>query len=108
MAETKEGPMILEIAQIDIKEGCAAEFEAAVRQAHPIFKRAKGCAAFALERSIETPLRYRLLVRWNTLENHIVDFQKSSDFLEWRKLVKNCFAAIPEVEHTRSVMTFEF
>jgi heme-degrading monooxygenase HmoA len=100
--------MILEIAQIDIKEGRAAEFEAAVQQARPIFERAKGCAAFSLERSIETPLRYRLLVRWHTLENHIVDFQKSPDFLEWRKLVKDCFAAIPMVEHTRSVVTFEF
>ena len=99
--------MILEIAEINIKEGLAAEFEAGVRKALPIFKRAKGCCAFALERSIETPLRYRLLVHWHTLENHIVDFQKSPDFFEWRKLVGHCFVSTPKVEHTTRALTFE-
>lgn len=96
--------MILEIAQIEVKEGLAPEFEAAVRKAEPIFKRAKGCHSVALERSIENPQRYRLLVRWATVENHTVDFQKSPDFLEWRKLVGNCFASIPVVEHTTMVL----
>ena len=92
--------MILEIAQIEVKEGLAQEFEAAVKKAEPIFKRAKGCHSVALERSIENPQRYRLLVRWDTVENHMVDFQKSPDFLEWRKLVGGCFASTPAVEHT--------
>lgn len=99
--------MILEIAQIDIKEGLAAEFEAAVEKAQPLFKRAKGCSSFTLERSIEVPSRYRLLVRWHTLENHIVDFQKSPDFQEWRKLVGHCFASTPKVEHTTRALTFD-
>lgn len=92
--------MILEIAQIEVKEGLAQEFEAAVKKAEPIFKRAKGCRGVALERSIEKPHRYRLLVRWDSVENHVVDFQKSPDFLEWRKLVGGCFASMPAVEHT--------
>jgi heme-degrading monooxygenase HmoA len=96
--------MILEIAQIEVKEGLALEFEAAVRKAEPIFKRAKGCRSVTLERSIENPQRYRLLVRWDTVENHTVDFQKSPDFLEWRKLVGNCFASIPAVEHTKRTL----
>lgn len=99
--------MILEIAQIDIKDGLADEFETAVRKAAPLFKRAKGCRSVALERSIENPLRYCLLVQWDTLENHIIDFQKSTDFQEWRKLVGHCFAEIPEVEHTRQALVFD-
>ena len=99
--------MILEIALIDIKEGLAQEFEAAVNKAAPLFKRARGCRSVVLERSIESPLRYCLLVHWDTLENHTIDFQKSTDFLEWRKLVGHCFAAIPKVEHTTQALAFD-
>jgi len=93
--------MFLEIAQIDIKPGQEAEFEAGVAKAAPLFKRAKGCKGMELQRSHEKPQRYRLMVKWDTLENHTVDFRGSSDFQEWRKLVGHCFAAPPDVEHTR-------
>ena len=93
--------MILEIAQIDIKPGMESEFEAGVKKATPLFKRAKGCKGMELQRSIEHPGRYRLFVKWDTLENHTVDFRSSADFQEWRKLVGHCFAAAPAVEHVR-------
>jgi heme-degrading monooxygenase HmoA len=96
--------MILEIAQIDVKPGMEEAFEAGVRNATPIFQRAKGCKGMALQRSIENPARYRLFVRWETLENHTVDFRNSADFQEWRKLVAHCFAAPPEVEHVRETV----
>ena len=35
--------MVLEIAQIEIKPGMEAEFETGVKQAAPIFQRARGC-----------------------------------------------------------------
>ena len=99
--------MVLEIAQIDIKPGMEAEFEAGVKGAAPVFKRAKGCSGMELQRSIEKPLRYRLFVKWATVENHTVDFRGSADFQEWRKLVAHCFAAPPEVEHvTQAVHGF--
>ena len=96
--------MILEIAQIDIKPGMESEFEAGVKAAAPIFKRAKGCHSMELQRSIEKPARYRLFVQWDTVENHTVDFRGSPDFQEWRKLVGHCFAAPPEVEHTQQAV----
>lgn len=92
--------MILEIAQIDVKPGREADFEAKVAEAAPLFKRAKGCLGMELQRSIEKPGRYRLLVQWQTLENHTVDFRESDDFQTWRGLVGDCFAAPPDVEHT--------
>ena len=95
--------MILEIAQIDVKPGMESEFEAGVKAAAPIFKRAKGCGSMELQRSIEKPQRYRLFAIWDTVENHTVDFRGSSDFQEWRKLVGHCFAAPPEVEHVSMV-----
>ncbi len=96
--------MILEIAQIEIKLGMENEFEAGVKSAGPIFKRAKGCKFMALQRSHENPSRYRLFVQWETLENHTKDFRESADFQEWRKLVGHCFASPPQVEHVSEVM----
>ena len=96
--------MIFEIAQIDVKPGMETAFETGVQNAAPLFKRAKGCTGMALQRSHEKPQRYRLVVQWDTLENHIVDFRGSADFQEWRKLVGHCFAAPPEVEHVREVV----
>jgi heme-degrading monooxygenase HmoA len=96
--------MVTEIAQIDIKPGMEAEFESGVQKAAPLFKRAKGCRSMDLQRSVEKPARYRLLVGWETLENHTNDFRGSADFQEWRKLVGHCFAAPPEVEHVTQVV----
>ena len=91
--------MITEIAQIDVKPGMEAEFETGVKNAAPVFQRAKGCHGLELQRSIEKPGRYRLFVKWATVENHTVDFRGSADFQEWRKHVAHCFASPPEVEH---------
>jgi quinol monooxygenase YgiN len=96
--------MITEIAQIDVKPGMEAEFEAGVKNAAPIFKRAKGCHGMELRRSIEKPGRYRLFVEWATVEDHTVGFHNSPDFQEWRKLVGHCFATPPDVEHVQQVV----
>ena len=72
--------MILEIAQIDVKPGMENDFEAGVKSAAPIFKRAKGCKFVTLQRSHENPSRYRLFVQWETLENHTEDFREFRRF----------------------------
>ncbi len=96
--------MFMEIAQIEVNPGMEAEFEQGVRNAGPIFKRAKGCSAMMLMRSHEHPQRYRLFVRWGTIENHTIDFRGSADFQEWRKLVGHCFAVPPAVEHVTEIV----
>jgi heme-degrading monooxygenase HmoA len=96
--------MITEIAQIDVKPGMEKDFEAGVKSAAPLFKRAKGCSGMTLQRSHESPQRYRLFVQWETLENHTVDFRGSADFQEWRKLVGHYFASPPNVEHVAEVV----
>jgi quinol monooxygenase YgiN len=96
--------MVVEIAQIEVKPGMEAEFEAGVKKAAPLFQRAKGCSGMELHRSIEKPSRYRLYVQWGTVEDHTVTFRGSEDFQEWRKLVGHCFASPPEVEHTQQAV----
>ena len=95
--------MFLEIAQVDIKPGQEAEFEAGAAKAAPLFKRAKGCKAMSLQRSVEKPSRYRLFLTWETVENHTVDFRGSADFQEWRACVGQFFESPPVVEHTAQV-----
>jgi quinol monooxygenase YgiN len=91
--------MIKEIAEIDIKPGHEMAFEAAVREAMQHFLSAKGCQAFRLHRSMEQPLRYRMFVEWDTVEDHMVEFRNSDAFLKWRKLSAPHFLTPPRVEH---------
>ena|SRR3972149_3949682 len=91
--------MVLEIAQLSIKPGMEAEFEAAVKKAVPHFKNAKGCKGMTLQRSHEKPQRYRLFVQWDTLEDHTVGFRGSANWQAWRDLVGHCFDGPAEVEH---------
>ena len=97
--------MVTEIAQIEVKPGTEKDFEAGVAKAKPLFLRAKGCHGMELQKSVEKPTRYRLFVKWGTLENHTVDFRGSEDFQSWRGLVGQYFAAPPEVEHTETVVS---
>jgi heme-degrading monooxygenase HmoA len=64
--------MVTEIAQIDVAPGTEREFEAGVAKARELFGRARGFKSLALHRSIEKPQRYRLVIEWETLENHTV------------------------------------
>lgn len=97
--------MITEIAEIEVRPGEDANFEAAVAKAVPLFRRAKGCRGMELQRSIEKPSKYRLMVKWETLDDHVVHFRNSEDFQEWRRLVSPHFVAPPVVEHTHTVLT---
>src|SRR5260370_31551056 len=97
--------MITEIAQIDVKPGTEKDFEAAVAKARPLFLRARGGKGFELHKSIEKPSRYRLMAKWDTLENHTVDFRGSEDFAALRGVLRQYFASPPQCEHTTTGLT---
>lgn len=92
--------MIHEIAEITIQPGANAAFEAAVQEAVPLFRRAQGCVSMRIDRTIERPDTYRLVIGWRTLEDHTIAFRGSDDFQAWRALVGGFFAEPPKVEHT--------
>lgn len=91
--------MILEIALLNIVPERAAEFEAAYTKAYQVIKRAPGCGAVSLQRSIETPGRYVLHVEWPTVAHHMEGFRLSPLFQEWRGLLGPYFSGAPVVEH---------
>jgi len=92
--------MILEIADIRITPGKQAEFDAAIlRGLQTVISTAKGFRDYKVQKCIETPERYMLMIHWETLENHTVDFRGGPLFAQWRAIVGPYFAAPPLVEH---------
>ena len=92
--------MILVIADIRVKPGTQAEFEAAIEKGvKNVIPKAKGFMGYKVNKGIESAERYVLMVFWQTLENHTVDFRQSPAFQEWRALVGPYFAGPPVVEH---------
>jgi heme-degrading monooxygenase HmoA len=84
--------MITELVEMDIKPGSEAAFEAAFQQCMTFLGRSNGCASAQMLRSIENPSRYRLLVQWQTLEDHTEKFRGSAD----HKALKEVLAAFVE------------
>lgn len=95
--------MITEIAVITIDPTNAAAFESAVQKAAPLFRAAQGCRGMALERVIEDPSRYHLIVQWDTVEHHTQLFRDSEGFRSWRALAGPFFSSPPQVWHTQLV-----
>ena len=96
--------MVYEMAHISVQAGKNAEFEASVAQALPLFHRARGCGGVELQRGVEEPNQYVLVVQWDTVEDHMVHFRESADFQTWRGLVGPYFEKPPVVGHTRVVV----
>lgn len=96
--------MIIEVADIRIRPGTVQDFEAALVDAVNVFRKAMGCMGLHAQRCIEDALRYHVVIRWETLEDHTIGFRADPLFQEWRALVGPYFAAPPEVLHFEIVM----
>lgn len=92
--------MILELADIQIHPAMQSEFEAALQHGvDTVISKAQGFRGFKLNKGIESPERYVLLIHWDTLEDHTVGFRQGPLFAQWRAIVGPYFAAPPIVEH---------
>lgn len=91
--------MILEIAQLQVKPGQTAQFEAAFAQAKAIIASMKGYLGHELQHCIENDHQYMLLVRWDTLEDHTVGFRESAQYQSWRALLHHFYDPFPTVLH---------
>lgn len=91
--------MILELAVLKIKPGEGRRFEQAFPEAEKILVQARGHLSHELRRCIETPDRYLLLVRWQTLADHTEGFRGSPLFQRWRAVIGPFFDGAPAVEH---------
>ena len=95
--------MILEAAMLYIKPNLESEFEAAFRVASKIISSMNGYLGHELQKCLEQPNKYLLLVKWQTLEDHTVGFRGSLEYQEWRALLHHFYDPFPIVEHFENI-----
>lgn len=95
--------MILEAAPLQVRAGQAAAFEDAFCQAQRIIASMPGYRSHRLERCIERPGEYLLLVEWDTLQAHEQGFRGSPQYQEWKRLLHHFYEPFPVVSHYAAV-----
>jgi len=96
--------MILEVAILNVIPGQAVAFESAFADAKDIIASMPGFNSLELQRCVEVPNRYALLVRWETLEDHTRGFRNSPQYQKWKALLHHFYDPFPTVEHYESVV----
>jgi heme-degrading monooxygenase HmoA len=92
--------MILEVADIRIAPERQAEFDQAICHGlNTVICTAKGFRGYKVNKSVESPGRYLLMIYWETLEDHTVAFRGGPLFAQWRAIVGPFFTQPPLVEH---------
>jgi heme-degrading monooxygenase HmoA len=95
----KRGAVIVEHAEFTITPGREAEFEEAFVRGHRFIAQSPGYLWGRLVRQVEQPNRYLLLVGWESVEAHTVEFRGSALFTQWRGEVGAFFAEPAVVTH---------
>jgi heme-degrading monooxygenase HmoA len=96
--------VILEVAVLNVRSGQSSIFEQSFAQAQSIIASMPGYLSHELQRCIEVPDRYILLVKWRRLEDHTVGFRQSSQYQEWKRLLHHFYDPFPTVEHYEEVV----
>ncbi len=69
----------------------------------PVLAGTEGCHSVRMTSGIESPDRFVLLVEWESVEAHEVNFRQTERFAEWRAAIGPYFAQPPVVEHFNEV-----
>jgi heme-degrading monooxygenase HmoA len=99
--------VILEVAVLFVRAGEATAFEGAFATAQAIIASMPGYIAHELQRCLEVPGKYLLLVRWRSVEDHESGFRKSAGYQEWKKLLHHFYDPFPVVEHFERIQPLD-
>ncbi|ERH61497.1 antibiotic biosynthesis monooxygenase family protein [Pseudomonas simiae] len=91
--------MIYEIALLPVHKRHIDAFRLAFAEVAPLLSRAKGYLGHLLAQGIETPERFNLIVRWESLEDHTPGFEASEDHRVFMLGLENYFSDEPQVYH---------
>lgn len=91
--------MIYEIALLPVHKQHMDAFRQAFAQVAPLLARAKGYQGHMLAQGIETPERFNLIVRWQSLEDHTPGFEASEDHRVFMSGLEAFFSEEPQVYH---------
>jgi heme-degrading monooxygenase HmoA len=97
--------MILEIAQLPVKAGEEAAFEAAFAEAEKIISVQPGYLSHELTRGADANngSQYALLVRWESVAAHQEGFRNSAGYQTWRELLHKFYEPGIAVAHFATV-----
>jgi heme-degrading monooxygenase HmoA len=91
--------VVLEMAVLNVRVGQEPDFEAAFRKARSIIASSRGYIGHQLQRCLEKPGQYLLLVHWQNVEDHTQGFRQSEAYAEWKKQLHHFYDPFPTVEH---------
>ena len=91
--------MILEVAILNVIEGKEKAFERDFIKAGKLISSISGYINHSLKKCIETKNQYILLVNWESVEAHEINFRTSNQYQEWKKLLHHYYFPFPKVEH---------
>ena len=91
--------MVYEIAVLPVHQQHVARFKQAFAEVAPLLCRAKGYGGHMLAQGIETPERFNLIVRWQSLEDHTPGFEASEDHRVFMLGLEEYFSEEPTVYH---------
>ena len=97
--------MILEVAILNVIPSRTIDFETAFAKAQHIISSMGGYISHQLQKCIENPNKYILLVNWENLEAHTVGFRCSEEYQEWKALLHHFYSPFPTVEHYIEITT---
>lgn len=90
--------MIVEHAWLSVDEGREEEFMVSVVGALAIIEGAPQCHGAQVQRQVEDPRIFLLLVQWASVQAHM-DFRESDQFVEWRARTAPFYASPAVVTH---------
>ena len=97
--------MITEHALLEVVPGREPEFVTAMEHAKSLIAASPGFASLRVERCVERPNCFLLLVEWQSLEDHTQGFRGSPAYEEWRAALHHFYDPFPVVEHFEAVVT---
>ena len=89
--------MITEHGILEVRPGQEADFVEAMGRAKALIAASPGFLSLRVERGIEQPSRFLLLVQWETLAAHTEGFRGSEAFHQWRALLHH-FGTLKAIE----------
>jgi heme-degrading monooxygenase HmoA len=97
--------MTTEHALLEVIPGREDEFVSAMDAAKAHIAGRPGFVSLRVERCLERPNCFLLLVEWDSLEHHTEGFRGSAAYEEWRAALHHFYDPFPLVEHFEAVVT---
>jgi heme-degrading monooxygenase HmoA len=97
--------VITEHALLEVITGQEDAFVEAMTKAKALISASPGFVSLRVERGVERPSCFLLLVEWERLKDHTEGFRGSPAYQNWRTALHHFYDPFPVVEHFEPVVT---